>query len=327
MSGTCTAPNYSESGPVPLPGPGGTLHLAESLPYSPRMKGILLAGGSGSRLFPMTRAISKQLLPVYDKPLVYYPLSTLLLAGIRDILIICTPEDRPRFELLLGDGTAWGIRLAYATQPAPEGLAQAFVIGRQFIGPDPVALILGDNLFFGAGLGPLLRQAAGQESGATIFGYQVRDPQRYGVAEVDGEGRVVSIEEKPAEPRSSLAVTGLYFYDNRVVDIAAGLQKSARGEYEISDVNNAYLATHSLKLERLGRGMAWLDTGTVTSLQEAARFVEAIEQRQGLKIACPEEIAWRMGYIDTAQLERLAEGMGSSEYGSYLRRVSGEPRG
>jgi glucose-1-phosphate thymidylyltransferase len=299
------------------------------------MKGILLAGGSGSRLFPMTRVVSKQLLPVYDKPLVYYPLSTLMLAGIRHILVIGTPDDLPRFQALLGDGRAWGIELEYAVQIAPEGLAQAFVIGRDFVGRDPVALILGDNLFFGAGLPGQLRAArmrseagsgpAASGTGATIFGYRVGHPEQYGVAEVGPDGAVRSIEEKPKAPKSSLAVTGLYFYDNRVLDIAAGLKKSSRGEYEITDVNNAYLRDGSLRLEVLGRGMAWLDTGTVGALQEAARFVEAIEARQGLKISCPEEIAYRMKYISRDALLALAAPLGASEYGAYLRRVAEEP--
>lgn len=291
------------------------------------MKGILLAGGAGSRLAPMTRVVSKQLLPVYDKPLVYYPLSTLLLAGVREILVISTPEDLPRFRALLGDGSAWGISLQYAAQAAPQGLAQAFVIGREFVGTDAVTLILGDNLFFGAGLGARLRAArerVASTGGATIFGYPVRNPERYGVVEVDREGRVRSIVEKPKAPISAIAVTGLYFYDNRVLDIAAGLRTSARGEYEITDVNAAYLADGSLTLEQLGRGMAWLDTGTVGALQEAAQFVAAIEARQGLKIGCPEEVAYRMGFITAERLAALAAPLATSEYGEYLARVAAE---
>ncbi len=292
------------------------------------MKGILLAGGSGTRLAPMTSVVSKQLLPLYDKPLVYYPLSTLMLAGIRDILVISTPRDLPLFEALLGDGSGWGLSLRYAAQPQPEGLAQAFTIGRDFVGRDAVTLILGDNLFHGAGFGGQLRaatQRVATAGGATIFGYRVRDPERYGVAEVAADGSVRSIEEKPRAPKSAIAVTGLYAYDNRVLDIAKSLKKSARGEYEITDVNAAYLAQGALRLEALARGMAWLDTGTVTALQEAARFVEAIETRQGMKIGCPEEVAYRMGFIDAAQLERLAAPLASSEYGAYLRRVAAEP--
>jgi glucose-1-phosphate thymidylyltransferase len=291
------------------------------------MKGILLAGGSGTRLAPMTRVVSKQLLPLYDKPLVYYPLTALMLAGIRDVLVISTPRDLPMFEALLGDGAGWGIRLSYAVQPQPEGLAQAFVIGRDFVGRDPVTLVLGDNLFFGAGLGNQLRAVSARvtsEGGATVFGYKVRDPERYGVAEIGPDGRIVSLEEKPAKPKSSIAVTGLYCYDNRVLDIAAGLKKSARGEYEITDVNAAYLSDGTLRLELLNRGMAWLDTGTVAAMQEAARFVEAIETRQGMKIGCPEEVAYRMGFISSDALRALAEPLGSSEYGDYLRRVATE---
>ena len=290
------------------------------------MKGIVLAGGSGTRLTPVTRVVSKQLLPVYDKPLVYYPLTTLMLAGIRDILVISTPGDLPLFERLLGDGSQWGLSLAYRGQPAPEGLAQAFVVGREFVGPSPVALVLGDNIFYGGGLRTVLRRAAAAGPGATIFGYHVRDPERYGVAELDAAGRVVDIVEKPAAPRSPYAVTGLYFYDNDVLDIAAALRPSARGEYEITDVNREYLRRGSLRLELLGRGMAWLDTGTPESLHDAASFIATIEKRQGLKVACPEEVAWRLGYIDDARLAELAAPIRTSSYGAYLLRVLAEGR-
>ena len=285
------------------------------------MKGILLAGGSGTRLYPATQVISKQLLPVYDKPMVYYPLSTLMLAGIRDILVISTPGDTPRFAQLLGDGKQWGLRLRYAVQERPAGIAQAFVIGREFVGSDRVALVLGDNIFFGHDLAPLLKQGAERKEGATVYAYPVNDPGRYGVVEFDAKGRALSIEEKPKQPKSRYAVTGLYFYDARVADIAAKLKPSARGELEITDVNRAYLERGELEVVPMKRGMAWLDTGTHEALLEAAHFIETIERRQGLKIACPEEVAWRMGFIDAAQLELLARKLTKSTYGEYLLRV------
>jgi glucose-1-phosphate thymidylyltransferase len=285
------------------------------------MKGIVLAGGSGTRLYPVTQAVSKQLLPVYDKPMVYYPLSTLMLAGVRDILVISTPQDTPRFEALLGDGKRWGISLRYAVQERPGGIAQAFLVGREFVGSDRVALVLGDNLFHGHELTELLQRAAKRERGATVFAYAVNDPGRYGVVEFDPRGKAVSIEEKPRQPKSRYAVTGVYFYDNRVLEIAAKLKPSARGELEITDVNRAYLERGELEGIPMGRGFAWLDTGTHEALLEAAHFIETIERRQGLKIACPEEIAYRMGFIDAAQLEALAAPLEKSGYGEYLRRV------
>jgi glucose-1-phosphate thymidylyltransferase len=289
------------------------------------MKGIILAGGAGTRLYPVTRVVSKQLLPVYDKPMIYYPLSTLMLAGIRDVLIISTPSDLPRFRELLGDGAEWGLSLSYAEQAVPNGLAQAFVLGRNFVANDSVALVLGDNIFHGHGLSDLLQKVARAKRGATIFGYHVKDPERYGVAEFNADGRVIDIEEKPSRPRSNFAVVGLYFYDNQVLDIARDLKPSKRGEYEITDVNREYLRRGQLRCEVFGRGMAWLDTGTHESLLQAANFIEVVELRQGLKVACLEEVAYRMGYIDAGQLERLATSF-KNEYGQYLLAILKEGR-
>ncbi|RUQ37618.1 MAG: glucose-1-phosphate thymidylyltransferase [Candidatus Competibacteraceae bacterium] len=281
-------------------------------------KGIVLAGGSGTRLHPLTVSVSKQLMPVYDKPMIYYPIATLMLAEIRDILIITTPRDQEAYQTLLGDGSHWGIHLQYAVQPSPDGLAQAFIIGERFIGADPACLILGDNIYYGQGLSAVLRRAAGRQRGATVFGYYVRDPERYGVVSFDARGRAVDIEEKPQRPKSNYAVTGLYFYDNEVVSIAKTIRPSARGELEITDLNKVYLERDALNVELLGRGYAWLDTGTHESLLAAANFMQVVEQRQGLKIACPEEIAWRMGYVDDRQLAQLAEPLAKSGYGQYL---------
>ncbi len=290
-----------------------------NLPQS--RKGIILAGGSGTRLYPVTQAVSKQLLPVYDKPMIYYPLSALMLAGMRDALIISTPQDTPRFTQLLGDGSQWGLNLQYAVQPSPDGLAQAFIIGRSFVGNAPSSLVLGDNLFWGHDFQAQLQQASAQPSGATVFAYHVHDPERYGVVEFNGQGRAVSLEEKPAKPKSSFAVTGLYFYDNQVLDMAAELKPSPRGELEITDVNRVYLERGQLQVQTLGRGYAWLDTGTHESLLDAGQFIATIEKRQGLKVACPEEIAYRHGWIDAAQLQRLAEPMKKNGYGQYLLRL------
>ena len=289
-------------------------------------KGIILAGGSGTRLYPITRGVSKQLLPVYDKPMIYYPLSVLMLAGIRDVLVISTPQDTPRFEQLLGDGSDWGMNFQYIVQPAPEGLAQAFVLGREFIGKDDCALVLGDNIFFGHQLAELVQDASSEKDGATVFAYTVKDPERYGVVEMDASGKAISLEEKPARPKSRLAVTGLYFYDNQMLDIAANLKPSPRGELEITDVNRIYMERNQFRVLSFGRGLAWLDTGTHDSLLEASAFVQTIQKRQGMMVACPEEIAYRMNFIDAKQLGKLAAGL-HNDYGNYLREILAQAKG